>query len=147
MSQALAEMLQRDIERAFMGGNVTTNALPQGTSLDVRKLLPELERMLRNFRRTQLVFIVDRAHQGGPLRHVTPNDGERIELSWLDADRLHQEWPLKLHQVLSEDAAEFVPALIGEFVAKHLPLPPFEMPPEETFQDWLRGDYKNPPPA
>lgn len=140
IGNAIEAMMRRDIERAFMGNCTNTNTVPSESTLDAKTFVANMDKVLRNFRRTQLTFIVDRAHQGAPIRHQTPNDGERIELGWLDANRVHQEWPLKLHKVLSEDAAEFVPALVGEFVPKHLPIPPFEVPPEESFEDWLKGD-------
>lgn len=141
IGKAIEAMMRREIDRTFMGGS-TSNAMPSEGVLDVKTFLKDMNKVLRNFRRTQLTFIVDRAHQGGPIRHDTPNDGGRIELGWLEANRVHQEWPLKLHKVLSEDAAEFVPALVGEFVPKHLPQPPFDVPPEESFEDWLNA----PPP-
>jgi hypothetical protein len=145
MRQALDAMFRAQLDFALGGGQHTCNRAAEETAL--RKLISDWHKILSNARRSQITFVVDRAHQGGPLRHQTPNDGERFELSWLDANRLHQEWPLRLHQVLSEDAAEFVPAPLGEFVPKHLPQPPFEMPAEETLEGWLRGDYKKPPPA
>lgn len=139
IGRAIEAMMRRDIDNAFMGGGNNTNAAPTESVLDAKTFIANMDKVLRNFRRTQLTFVVDRAHQGDPIRHNTPNNGERIELNWLDANRVHQEWPLKLHQVLSEDAAEFVPALVGEFVPKHLPIPPFEVPPEETFGEWWNG--------
>jgi hypothetical protein len=138
IGKAIEAMMQREIERAFTD-STQTSTTTQPTTLDAKTFIANMDKVLRNFRRTQLTFVVDRAHQGPPVRHDTPNDGERIELGWLEANRVHQEWPLKLHRVLSEDAAEFVPALVGEFVPKHLPQPPFDVPPAETFEDWLAG--------
>jgi formate-dependent nitrite reductase cytochrome c552 subunit len=139
IGKAIEAMMRRKIEGAFMGETTNSNVAPAETVLDAKTFTANMDKILRNFRRTQLTFIVDRAHQGGPIRHETPNDGERVELSWMDANRVHQEWPLKLHKVLSEDAAEFVPALVGEFVPKHLCQPPYDVPPEETFEDWMKG--------
>jgi hypothetical protein len=139
IGKAIEAMLRRETDRAFMGDHTNSNAAPAEGVLDAKTFVANMHKVLRNFRRTQLTFIVDRAHQGAPVRHETPNDGERIELGWLDANRVHQEWPLKLNRVLSEDAAEFVPALVGEFVPKHLPTPPFDVPPEETFENWLNA--------
>jgi len=139
IGRAIEAMMRRETENAFFGGRTNTNAAPSEGVLDAKTFVANMDKVLRNFRRTQLTFIVDGAHQGAPIRHETPNDGERIELGWLDANRVHQEWPLKLHKVLSEDAAEFVPALVGEFVPKHLPIPPFDVPPEESFEDWWNG--------
>lgn len=143
MSRAIAAMMRREAD-LLLGVTTSTNAAP-APALDLRTLLPQWERMLRNARRSNVTFVVDRAHPGGPLCHETPGDGERIELSWLDANRVHQQWPLKLHQVLSADAAEFVPALVGEVVPVHLVQPPFDLPDEETLLgDWLiAGDRKD----
>lgn len=139
IGKAIQAMMRRETERAFMGNHTNSNAAPAERVLDAKTFLANMNKVVRNFRRTQLTFIVDRAHQGAPIRHETPNDGERIELGWFDANRVHQEWPLKLHRVLSEDAGEFVPALVGEFVPKHLPQPPFDVPPEESLEDWLNA--------
>lgn len=140
LGRRMAAHLDRQFQSVFSGAGTNTVAQPQ-TTLDVRKMVGEWGKMLRNARRAQITFVVDRAHQGGPLKHQTPNDGERIEMSWQDANRLHQEWPIKLVKVLSEDSAEFVPINVGEFAAKVLPMPPYEMPSEEIFEDWM-----NPPP-
>lgn len=135
IGRAIKAMMRRDMAAAFTGACTNSNAVPTESVLDAKTFIANMDKILRNFRRTQLTFVMDRAHQGPPVRHETPSDGVRIELSWLDANRVHAEWPLKLHKVLSEDAAEFVPALVGEFVPRHLPIPPFEVPPEETFED------------
>lgn len=138
IGKAIEAMMRREVDRAVTGG-ACTNTTAQPSTLDVKTFTANMQKVLRNFRRTQLTFVVDRAHQGGPITHATPNDGDRIELSWLDANRVHQEWPLKLHKVLSEDAAEFVPALVGEFVPKILCQPPFDVQPEENFEDWAKN--------
>lgn len=143
LGRRMAAQIDREFERAFMGATTNTVAQPQ-PALDIRNMVGEWEKMLRNARRAQITFVVDRAHQGGPMKHQTPNDGERIEMSWQDANRLHQEWPLKLVNVLSVDSAEFVPIIVGEFAAKILPMPPYEMPPEESFEEWLNAPPRNP---
>ena len=139
IGKAIEAMMRREMDTAFMAGATTSNVAASEKPLDAKTFLADMNKVLRNFRRTQLTFVVDRAHQGAPIKHDTPNDGERIELSWLDANRVHAEWPLKLHNILSEDAAEFVPALVGEFVPRHLPMPPYDLPPEESFDDWMNG--------
>lgn len=138
LNQAIADMISQRIEREFFGGAVTNTVAPPST-LDVRKWLPEMQKMLRNFERSKVTFVVDRVHQGPILKHETPNEGSRFEMSWMDANRVHQEWPLKLWKVLSEDAAEFVPITAGEYTPKILPAPPFDVPPEESFKDWVRS--------
>lgn len=141
MNKDIEDRLQRDLERTLFGGAASNITPTFESTLDLRKALPEWEKMLRNARRSQVVFIVDRAHQGPPITHETPNDGTRIELSWPAADAVHQQWPLKLFKVLSVDAAEFVPinSGFGEWAPKHLPQPPYEVPKEENFEDWVSG--------
>lgn len=138
----LADM-NRKFQDVFSGAVTNTVAQPQ-TTLDVRKMVGEWDKVLRNARRTQITFVVDQAHQGGPLKHQTPNDGERIEMSWHDANRLHQEWPLKLVKVLSVDSAEFAPIMLGEYAAKILPMPPYDMIPDESLDEWLNAPPRNP---
>lgn len=137
MRAAFEGMFQREMDKTF--GAAQSNAVPSESALNVREVLRAANIALRVARRTQITFIVDRGHQGPPLRYETPNDGERIELSWADANAVHEVWPLKLHTVLSEDAAEFVPAIVGELVGKHLDEPPYHVPPEESLEDWLKG--------
>lgn len=94
-----------------------------------QRLVGDLQRELRVIRQAQVTVVVDRAHQGEPMTYQTPDEGRRIELSWEQANRVHQLTPLRLHQVISEDAAEFVPAIGGEAGAiGPLPKPPYELP-------------------
>ena len=143
----LQKCMDDELRRAI-GGDSYTNATPPETTLDLRKALPEWEKMIRNARRSQVTFVVDQGHQGPPIQHETPNDGWRVELSWPDANRLHQEWPLRLHKTVSVDAAEYVPATtFDQFVPKVLPMPPYEAPEEESFEDWLSQDGTDAEPA
>lgn len=136
LRKTMEAQVQREIESALYSGTISTAT---ESILDLKKLLPEWEKMARNMRRTQITFVVDLAHPGPPISHDTPNDGTRIELSWTQANALHQEWPLKLLKVLSAEAAEFVPVTVGEFAAKHLPMPPYEMESDDEER------AKNPP--
>ena len=131
MRRAFQEMIGRAEAEAFGLHVSTNNAVPE-KALDVRKALADMAQLLRNMRRTQITFVVDRGHQGPPIKHETPNDGERIEISWLDANRLHGTWPLKLLRIISEDAAEFVPAIIGELVPAVLEQPLRSLRPQEA---------------
>lgn len=132
LEKKLEAAMQRQLEAALFGG-ATTNQQAQDTTLDLRKLLPEWEKMFRNFRRENVTFMVDLVHPGPAIKYDTPHDGVRFEMSWQQANALHQEWPLRLHKVLSGTAAEFVPVsgIFGEIVPKMLPLPPYEMPDDE----------------
>lgn len=97
-----------------------------------QRLVGDLQRELRIIRQAQVTIIVDRAHQGRPMIYDTPDEGRRIELSWDQANRVHQLTPLQLHQVISEDVSEFVPAIGGEMTSEGgLPAPPYRKPSEE----------------
>lgn len=97
-----------------------------------QKLVGDLQRELRIIRQAQVTIVVDRAHQGGPMSYQTPDEGQRIELSWEQASRVHKLTPLRLHRVISEDAAEFVPAIGGLDVIGPLPEPPYELPDQTS---------------
>ncbi|MET0437073.1 MAG: hypothetical protein ABW043_06225 [Devosia sp.] len=96
-----------------------------------QRLVSDLQRELRVMRQAQLTIVVDRTHQGRPMSYESPDEGRRIELSWDQANRVHQLTPLRLHQVISEDAAEFVPAVADKTASEaRLPAPPYRMPIE-----------------
>lgn len=127
-----AQAMNARLEAEIFGGTSTT-AASEETTLDAAKLIKSWEQFLRNARRHQVTFVVDLAHPGPPLRLETPHEGVRFEVSWVQANGLHQQWPLKLWKVLSPEAAEFVPVTpgFGEWVPSILPMPPYEMPEEE----------------
>lgn len=146
LRKLMLDRIEREMHRAIFGEattTATTNVATSDGALDARKILEDCDKAIRTARRTQITFIVDRCHQGAIIKHETPNDGTRVEMSWHQANALHQHWPLKLWKVLSEDAAEFVPVsgVFPEFAPKILPMPPFEVPPEENFKDWMAGKY------
>ena len=58
-------------------------------------------------RQSQITIVVDRAHQGEPMAYHTPDQGHRVELTLQQASLAHRISPLRLRQVISEDAAEF----------------------------------------
>lgn len=139
ISEAVRASIRRMDElimKEIMGNMATSQAEPEPSTLDLSKMLPELEKMIRNARREQITFVVDLAHDGPMLQHETPCDGTRVEMSWRQANELHQHWPLKLHKVLDSTVAEFVPAsgLFPEFVPRILPMPPYVMPDETEIE-------------
>lgn len=96
-----------------------------------QRFIGDLQRELRLIGQAQLTIVVDRAHQGRPMSYQTPDEGRRIGLSWDQANRVHQLTPLRRHQLISEDAAEFVPAVGNETASEdRLPAPPYRMPIE-----------------
>ena len=129
----LADLVQRDLERAIFGDPAATaNQLP-GLRLRAQDVIAECNRQLRFARRARVAFVVDMAHPGSPIRYETPNEGLRVELSWRQASIVHEHWPLRLSKVLSAEAAEFVPAsgLFGEWAPKQLPAPPYQLSPDD----------------
>jgi polysaccharide pyruvyl transferase WcaK-like protein len=98
------------------------------TKRKFRKLVDDLERELRTIRKAQVTIVVDdRAHEGDPMTYDTPDEGRRVEVSWEQANLVHELTTLRLHRVISEDAAEFVPAIGSEVTENLLPKPPYEM--------------------
>lgn len=129
---SLARRMDELIMKEIMGATTTSQSAPEESTLDLAKMLPEWEKIIRNARREQITFVVDLAHDGPMLKHETPCDGARVEMSWRQANELHQHWPLKLHKVNSPEQAEFVPVsgVFPEFVPRILPMPPYDVPQE-----------------
>lgn len=143
MIAEVAKRLSGDVDRELMkgilyGGQTNSVAQPEPKPLNVERMIEEWDKTLRNLRRTQITFVVDAGHEGPILKHETPTDGARVEMSWRQANELHQHWPLRLSQVNSPEQAEFVPAsgVFPEFVPRILPMPPYDMPSEETMEEW-----------
>lgn len=134
-AERMARELDEQLERALLG-NMTSTVPDREESVLTPEKLDVLARdwedkVIRALRRSQITIIVDLAHQGPVLRYVTPNDGTVYEMNHRAAQEVHQEWPLRLHQVLSEERAEFVPAgMFDTFVPKVLPPPPYDLPEE-----------------
>jgi hypothetical protein len=142
IQQILSRRMKQKFENVLFGGtSAGTSTTAAESTFDIAKTFPEWDKMLRNARRSQVTFVVDMAHPGPPIGHDTPNEGSRIEMSWQQANEVHKHWPLKLFKVLSTEAAEFIPVtpMMGEFVAAVLPMPPYDVPPEEAFEDWMAG--------
>jgi hypothetical protein len=118
IAKALVARMEREMMEALFG-NSTNNVGPP-TTLDVNKFTEDCERVLRNMRRTQIIFVVDESHLGPPIMYETPNDGTRVELSWLQARELHKSWPLGIVKILDEHSAEFVP--VSSFMQALIPV-------------------------
>ena len=142
----IAEKMRAKIDEALLGAIYTTqSATPAETTLRAEDMIRKCEQIMRNMRRENITFVVDLAHQGPPLMHETPCDGKRIEMNFTQAKALHQQWPIKLHEVLTTTSAEFVPVngVFPEFVSSVLPLPPFELPRECQHEKTLNFKYTN----
>jgi hypothetical protein len=131
VSRMMARHLQQSIDGAFIDaafGGVTSTVASAETTLDIKKVLPEWMKILRNARRTQVTFVVDMGHEGPMLKTETPCDGTRFEMNFRQAQELHRQWPIRLVKVLTKYSAEFVPAsgVLSEFVPRVIPQPPFE---------------------
>ena len=138
LTERLERAIERELHRALFG-ETTTNTTTSESTLDLKKELPKWEQTIRNSKRSQVTIIADRAHEGSPIAYDTPDEGTVCEVSYEDAVTLHEQTPLKLHRVLSVDAAEFVPAIpyIDLYIPRELPSPPYELPPDESLEDWL----------
>lgn len=132
--QAAMRRMAEQLEREIMS-SLTANTAPQEpTTLNVEKFLEDCRKWELAAKRNQIIFVVDLVHPGPPLEVRTAGEGIRFEMSWQQANELHKHWPMRLRKVISEHVAEFVPALsfIGEFVPAILPMPPYELPPDES---------------
>lgn len=116
---------------ALTFGGTSTIAWQDAPPLDIKKLMPEWTKLIRNARRTAVVFVVELGHPGAPLKSESETEGTRIELSPRQAQMIHQQWPMKLSKIISEDVAEFVPVsgVFPEYVPRIIPMPPYELPP------------------
>ena len=125
----LAKNLGDAMDRQMME-LMTSTVEQEPTSLDVKKMLEDFRKIELNARRDSITFQVDLAHEGPPLRHSTPTDGDIVEMSWHQLLELHKHWPVKLHEVHDEHRADFVPALrrFDTFIPLIPPAPPWEVP-------------------
>lgn len=142
IAQAVRDQLSRQIDDMLLGG-LQTSCVPTPentlTTEKLRAMVEDVEKLVRNARRSQITVVVDLAHEGPILLYTTPSDGDRFEMSWHQANELHKHWPIKLHKVNSPEQAEFVFAygVFPEWMPRHLPMPPYEMPPDEDCDTWL----------
>ena len=99
-----------------------------GSTLRLDDLTRLWDRAVRQFQRAALTVVVEVGHVGPIVVRQTPTEGTFIECSWVQANQIHQQWPLKLSKVLAADTAEFVPlsSAWGEWAPRTLPLPPYE---------------------
>ena len=130
-ARRLGEIIERDMNMRFMetvrGLTCTNQVAPEPAPFDLDRALREWDELLRESRKTQVVFKVDLTHEGPILKHETPHDGTVFEMSFLLAREVHHHWPLKLRKILSAHAAEFVPASqFDTYFPANLPLPPFD---------------------
>lgn len=131
--RAMGERLRHEADAMLTSALTGTSTTTPETTLDLAKEISKWEQMIRNFRRSNITFVVDLAHVGPAVHHETPNDGTRVEMSFAQAQELHKSWPLRLHEILDRHSAEFVPASsFDTFVPAILPMPPFEPPQGEN---------------
>ncbi len=98
------------------------------TTLNVNDMLDQMQKFVREARRNQIIFRVDMAHQGDMIKHENPTEGTTIELNFVQAQQLHRECPIRLHKVVDEHCANFVPATQFDwFVPTIIPHPPFDV--------------------
>lgn len=127
---AAKQFLQDELDRAFKTafGPATVARSEPATVQRLDEMVMVWDKLVRNMRRNQITFVVDRAHLGPILEVPTPHEGKRYEMNPVQASLVHQNWPMRLYCVLSADVAEFVPlsGLGIDFALKHLPQPPYD---------------------
>lgn len=137
IAKAAMDSLRQQIDDALYSAAYTASAEDEQPPADVRSMLENIERWVRNEKRTSIVFVVDEAHEGLMLKIETPCDGVRVELSPTQAQQVHEHWPLKLTRVIDRHTAEFVPAsfIFPEPVMSLLPTPPYYVPSDGSLED------------
>lgn len=133
IEDAVRASLSRRMDERLMtaiGAGTSTISSQDMPPLDAKKMMTEWAKIIRNARRTAVVFVVELGHPGAPLRIESATEGTRIELSPWQAQMIHQQWPMKLWKIVSEDVAEFVPVsgVFPEYVPRVIPMPPYETP-------------------
>jgi hypothetical protein len=123
IERRLREAMDRELTEKM---TVTNAATPSGPSLNPEKLIAQMDRILREWRRAEVTLVVVEGHTGPATVTQHSTDGRFIECSYLYALRIHQEVPLCLHRVLARDRAEFRVASVFGPVSRLLPGPPFE---------------------
>lgn len=113
LSRRLDEKLFAAIETT-----ISENA-PAPPTLDLETTIADCERMMREFRQPQIMFIVDRGMPGrSPCarRHAMANASSCRDTK----PTLHQRWPIKIRRVISPEQANSL--------SRHLPVPPYLEP-------------------
>ncbi|TGT90879.1 MULTISPECIES: hypothetical protein [unclassified Mesorhizobium] len=129
--QQIAAQVETDMYRAIYGVATTSTVTAEEKPFQVGKMLALWENIIRETRRTQVTFRVDLAHPGSMLKYETTDEGTVIEMSFVQAQQLHQKWPMRLHKILDTNSAEFTPVTpFDVFVPTILPMPPFVMQQE-----------------
>lgn len=108
--------------------HTTAQAAP---TLNAEEMFRKIRSMHLQFQRTAVVFQVDLAHVGPILQVNHETNGTIFECSPAQAQKIHQEIPLILQEVLSEHVALFRPAhQYDGCILRTLSRPPYDMPPE-----------------
>lgn len=124
LDAAIATKMEAMFTPALCGTSTVDRAPPSLTADDLTRLANQM----RVWQRDNLYFIVRQGYDG-PILGTQHPDGKRIEISWRQAQAVHEQWPLVLHEIVSEDEAVFRPAIsFDRFVPKTLPMPPYEVP-------------------
>ncbi len=140
VSAAVKKLMAEDHDRRVLemlstgiyGGAVTTSTA-DSPSFNLDSMVKEWRELEARFHRGAVTVVVDQSHEGDPLIHRHPTEGEFVEVCWCQAQELHQVCPLALRRVRSVDSAEFTPAtpFDGPFF-RILPMPPYDLPDEEV---------------
>ena len=107
-----------------MATNVEPTPQKPLTMRDMNEAVNKCRVMMKD----RITFRAFSGHEG-PVLKVDGPDGQIFELSFQQAQEIHQKWPMKLVEIVDEHTADFSP-LIGwfnEFAPMVLPLPPFDV--------------------
>jgi len=101
----------------------------------LQKLMKEWSNLLANSRRSSLTIVVRQGYEEGcVVQEKTATEGVFIEMSWLEAQHIHQyHWPLVLQEVVDNQTAYFRPAHEFDLNVRWLgvlPMPPYEASPQ-----------------
>lgn len=132
MSDTLKDQLatlQSEIAEKMLGSVSTSTTAEPPSTLRVEDFLRAMHLAKMKERQSRVTFVVDLAHDGPMIGYRTETEGQVFELSWWQAQGVHEKWPLKMSKVRSPECAEFMPATVFDrFVPKVLDMPPYDMP-------------------
>ncbi len=102
------------------------------TSEELNRSLAKWSNLSAQMKRSNVMVVVIQGYSGPILMNKTATEGVFVEMSWRQAQALHEVWPLVLDRVIDQETAYFRPAhCFSMFVPKILPMPPYEISEED----------------
>ncbi len=97
------------------------------TSEELNRSLAKWSNLSAQMKRSNVTIVVIEGYSDPIIMDRTATEGQFIEMSWRQAQALHEVWPLVLDRVIDQQTAHFRPAhQFDTLVQKMLPMPPFE---------------------